>query len=140
MKYYRENDNLSNMINIINGESEISLRIVDWFATNYSKKHYTVYNLDNNKRFKVYNDYKLHLKAYSKKRFDPFFRWDRITIPYKFDEIKNETIYVQTTIGQLNFFKWALENNIMDYIENHTLEIEKDMVSRNSTSRKKNKC
>ena len=64
MKYYRENDNLSNMINIINGESEISLRIVDWFATNYSKKHYTVYNLDNNKRFKVYNDYKLHLKAY----------------------------------------------------------------------------
>ena len=137
MKYYRENDNLSNMINIINGESEISLRIVDWFATNYSKKHYTVYNLDNNKRFKVYNDYKLHLKAYSKKRFDPFCRWDRITIPYKFDEIKNETIYVQTTIGQLNFFKWALENNVIKYIREHYKEIENDMVSRNSTSRKK---
>lgn len=137
MKYYRENDNLSNMINIINGESEISLRIVDWFATNYSKKHYTVYNLDNNKRFKVYNDYKLHLKAYSKKRFDPFCRWDRITIPYKFDKIKNETIYVQTTIGQLNFFKWALENNVIKYIREHYKEIENDMVSRNSTSRKK---
>ena len=37
------------------------------------------------------------LKAYSKKRFDPFCRWDRITIPYK-----NDT-YIQTTIGQLNF-------------------------------------
>ena len=137
MKYYKQNNNLTNMINIINGESEISLRIVDWFATNYSKKHYTVYKLDNNKRFKVYNDYKLHLKAYSKKRFDPFCRWDRITIPYGYDEQKKETIYVQTTIGQLNFFKWALENKVIQYIKEHYKEIENDMVYRNSTSRKK---
>jgi len=137
MKYYKQNNNLTNMINIINGESEISLRIVDWFATNYSKKHYTVYKLDNNKRFKVYNDYKLHLKAYSKKRFDPFCRWDRITIPYGYDEQKKETIYVQTTIGQLNFFKWALENKVIQYIKEHYKEIENDMVCRNSTSRKK---
>ena len=137
MKYYKQNNNLTNMINIINGESEISLRIVDWFATNYSKKHYTVYKLDNNKRFKVYNDYKLHLKAYSKKRFDPFCRWERITIPYGYDEQKKETIYVQTTIGQLNFFKWALENKVIQYIKEHYKEIENDMVYRNSTSRKK---
>ena len=129
MKYYKQNNNLTNMINIINGESEISLRIVDWFATNYSKKHYTVYKLDNNKRFKVYNDYKLHLKAYSKKRFDPFCRWDRITIPYGYDEQKKETIYVQTTIGQLNFFKWALENKVIQYIKEHYKEIENDMNS-----------
>ena len=129
MKYYRENDNLSNMINIINGESEISLRIVDWFATNYSKKHYTVYNLDNNKRFKVYNDYKLHLKAYSKKRFDPFCRWDRITIPY------NDKESIQTTLGQLNFFKWILENDILKYIEMNLETIEKDMNKRSSSSK-----
>ena len=38
--------------------------------------------LNDVQRFKVYVDYKLNLKAYSKKRFDPFCRWDRITVPY----------------------------------------------------------
>ena len=65
---------------IINGESKISLRIVDWFVTNYSKKNFTVYETQQNTRFKVYHDYKLKLKAYSKKRFDPFCRWERISI------------------------------------------------------------
>ena len=74
MDYYKEDENLNKMLNIINGNSKISLRIVDWFATNFAKKYYTVFDL-NEKRFKVYVDYKLNLKAYSKKRFDPFCRW-----------------------------------------------------------------
>ena len=80
---------------------------------------------------KVYFDYKLKLKAYSKKRFDPFCRWDRISIPYK-----NGTS-IETTIGQLNFFKWALENKVIEYIEENYETIEKDMNSRNSTSKRK---
>ena len=82
-------------------------------------------------RFKVYFDYKLKLKAYSKKRFDPFCRWDRISIPYK-----NGT-YIETTIGQLNFFKWALENKVINYIDENYDMIEKDMNNRNSTSKRK---
>jgi hypothetical protein len=76
-------------------------------------------------------DYKLKLKAYSKKRFDPFCRWERINIPYK-----NGT-FIQTTIGQLNFFKWALENEVIQYINDNYAIIEKDMNNRNSTSKKK---
>jgi hypothetical protein len=123
------------MLKIITGESKISLRIVDWFATNYAKKNYTLFTIkdvnDNNIRFKVYFDYKLKLKAYSKKRFDPFCRWDRISIPYK-----NGT-YIETTIGQLNFFKWAIENKVIEYIEEHYESIEDDMNTRNSTSKRK---
>jgi len=75
MDFYKKEDNLDSMLSIINGESKISLRIVDWFATNFAKKYYTLYILSGtNKRFKVYMDYKLKLKAYSKKRFDPFCR------------------------------------------------------------------
>lgn len=131
LEYYDEDDNLEKMLNIINGESKISLRIVDWFTTNYAKKYYTVYQLpSSNKRFKVYVDYKLKLRSYSKKRFDPFCRWDRIVIPYK-----NNT-HIQTTIGQLNFFKWAFENEVISYIsENYSL-IEADMNNRNSTSKR----
>ncbi len=136
LDFYKKNNNLDTMLKIINGESKISLRIVDWFATNYAKKNYTLYELEgpNNetKRFKVYMDYKLKLKAYSKRRFDPFCRWERINIPYKDDA------HIQTTIGQLNFFKWALENKVIDYIEQHYNEIEDDMNNRNSNSKKRN--
>ena len=132
MEFYKKNDNLKKMLNIINGTSNISLRIVDWFSTNYSKNYYTVYiNPNNNQRFKVYQDYKLNLKAYSKKRFDPFCRWERINIPIE------ENKCVQTTIGQLNFFKWALENDIIKYIENHYEDIDNDMNLRNSYAKKK---
>jgi hypothetical protein len=133
---YNPNNNLDKMLKLISGESKISLRIVDWFATNYSKKYYTLYQIeatnDNvTRRFKVYDDYKLKLKAYSKKRFDPFCRWDRISIPYTNGK------FIETTIGQLNFFKWALENKVIDYIEQNYNEIEKDMNNRNSTSKRK---
>lgn len=132
LQFYKKNNYLELMLSIINGVSPISLRIVDWFATNYSKQYYITYSTEHDKRFKVYNDYKLKLRAYSKKRFDPFCRWDRISIPYKNNQ------YIQTTIGQLNFFKWALENNVIDYIKNHYKEIEQDMNNRNSTSKRKN--
>lgn len=135
MDFYKDEVILCRMLKIITGESKISLRIVDWFATNYAKKYYTLYSItdanDHTIRFKVYFDYKLKLKAYSKKRFDPFCRWDRISIPYK-----NGTS-IETTIGQLNFFKWALENKVVEYIEENYETIEKDMNSRNSTSKKK---
>lgn len=135
MEFYRIDDNLQRMLRIINGESKISLRIVDWFATNYSKKYFTIYNIKSQqgKRFKVYNDYKLKLKAYSKRRFDPFCRWDRIAVPLE----KGGDTSIETTIGQLNFFKWTLENEVIDFIENNYEAIEKDMNSRNSTSRRK---
>ena len=145
IEFYKQDNNLDDMLKIITGESKISLRIVDWFATNYAKKYYTLYMIEPDseggggldesqstaKRFKVYIDYKLKLKAYSKRRFDPFCRWERISIPYK-----NGTS-IETTIGQLNFFKWTLENKVIKYIEDNYNEIEQDMNSRNSTSKRK---
>ena len=135
MRFYKNENYLTKMLKIITGETRTSLRIVDWFATNYAKKYYTLYDITDtngkNIRFKVYPDYKLKLKAYSKKRFDPFCRWDRICIPY----IQDTSI--ETTIGQLNFFKWAIENKVIDYIEENYEAIEKDMNNRNSTAKRK---
>jgi hypothetical protein len=132
---YNSQNNLDKMLKIITGETKISLRIIDWFTTNYAKKYYTNYVIEGNnniaKRFKVYNEYKLKLDSYGKNRFDPFCRWDRINIPYTNGK------FIETTIGQLNFFKWALENQLIDYIYTHYADIEKDMNTRNSTSKRK---
>ena len=92
----------------------------------------TTYDTESCSRFKVYNDYKLKLKAYSKRRFDPFCRWDRIKMPFG-----NKEYSIETTIGQLNFFKWAIENKIIRYIEENYSVIEQDMNLNNSVSKNK---
>jgi hypothetical protein len=144
IQYFRKNNNIDKILPILNGESQISIRIIDWFVTNYAKEHFTIYNIEKNglsKRFKVYIDYKLKLKSYSKKRFDPFCRWDRINLSldvFNNKSIENEEpIYIQTTVGQLNFFRWALDNNILEYVKKNINDIENDMNSRNL--KKKNK-
>ena len=120
MEFYKKDNNMEKILPIINGESSISLRLIDWFTTNYAKQKFIVYPIGK-KRFKVYIDYKLRLKAYSKRKFDPFCRRDRLL--FKIDDNHS----VETTIGQLNFFKWAISNLILDYIEVNKEDIETDM-------------
>jgi hypothetical protein len=115
---------LDKVVPIITGKSNISLRILDWFVTNYSKKNNINYQITVNnkiKNFIVYLDYKSQLKAYSKRQFDPFCRRERISF---IDHDNNELI---TTVGQLNFFRWSIENNILDHIEENYTIIENDM-------------
>ena len=152
-KFYENTENLEKIKKIINGESNISLRIMDWFVTNYSKKNnicYITYTKTKTLKkfhkcndesreetpfkpkqkkvqFNVYVRYKAQLKSYSKKNFDPFCRKDRITDWGPDGDIT-------TTMGQLNFFKWAIQNDVLDYIQENLADIEKDM---NSNTRKK---
>jgi hypothetical protein len=44
---------------------------------------------------------------------------------------------METTIGQLNFFKWAIENDVLKYIESNYSTIDNDMNARNTTSKRK---
>jgi len=117
-KFYSNPENLNIVKRILSGESTISLRLIDWFVTNYSKK-YNVAFMSNNKHVIVYLAYKSHLKAYSKKMFDPFCRWKRI----KFHDF-------ETTVGQLNFFEWAITDNILNYLETNQNQIHSDMEAR----------
>jgi len=124
INFFTDRFNLDQVIPIITGKSKISLRILDWFVTNYSKKnniHYQISINNKTKNFIVYLDYKSQLKAYSKKNFDPFCRRERISF---IDHDSNELV---TTVGQLNFFRWAIENNILIFIKENYDVIENDM-------------
>ena len=118
--FYNEPGNLEKITPILKGESPISLRLVDWFITNYAKKNNTSYMMGT-KQFLVHFNYKRELKAYSKKLFDPFCRRDRIM----FEALNQPSI--MTTVGQLNFFRWFIEKKILDYIEDNRNAIEADM-------------
>jgi hypothetical protein len=142
-KFFNDNENIKELLDIIEGNTKLSLRIIDWFVTNYSKKNFII--IHNKKKqierfnagkispktkkkleekyeeFNVHLNYKSQLKSFQKKQFDPFCRRERINFYY--DEKK----FIVTTVGQLNFFKWAIENNILKYIRENINNIEKDM-------------
>ncbi len=134
VKFYKKKANVKIITSIVNGESNISLRLIDWFVTNYSKKQ-SIYIYKNKDKYKeqinVYTDYRAQLKAYSKQLFDPFRRRERIN--FYFDE----TTWLQTTSGQLNFFRWAIESNILKYIEENVEIIEKDMIQSQKLNQEK---
>jgi hypothetical protein len=119
-RFYNERDDIDEILQILQGTSAISLRLIDWFVTNYAKTHSTSYIL-NQQEFLVYLNYKSQLKAYSKKLFDPFCRRERIMF-----QIGTRESFL-TTVGKLNFFRWAIEKGILDYIRHHTQEIEREM-------------
>jgi hypothetical protein len=118
-QFYANADHLKVLTDILNGDSDLSLRLIDWFVTNYAKKFNTSFLTKDGKHVTVYLSYKSHLKAYSKKMFDPFCRWKRI----KFRDI-------ETTVGQLNFFEWAINDEILSYLTEHLKEVHADMEAR----------
>lgn len=107
---------------ILTGESKISLRLLDWLVTNYAKEYNIAYLTPDNRDVNVYLRYKANLRAYSKKMFDPFCRHKKI-----------QYLGLNTTVGQLNFFHWVLEDGVLDYLEAHYDEVQSDMDSRSTT-------
>jgi hypothetical protein len=199
-KFFKKYRNIYLLINILNGRSIISLRLIEYFVVNYVLENNTHYNLTKYKNkqdfivdnlftagpptiditkdieittpevehdtktlkdeirmsiletkiknqlsttdlksihlqpdkfkihtenfddyFLVHDNYKCQLKEYNKKNFDPFCRWTRIRMYY------DKTKFFYTTVAQLNFFKWAIENYVLDYILDNLPTIEKAM-------------
>lgn len=118
-KFYANTVHLEKVKSILDGTSPLSLRLIDWFVTNYAKKYNVAYLTRTQKHVIVYLSYKSHLKAYSKKMFDPFCRWKRI----RFQNF-------ETTVGQLNFFEWAISDDVLEYLERHREDVQADMEAR----------
>ena len=119
-KFYDDVDVFARFKAVLDGESRMSLRVLDWLVTNYAKKRNTVYHINEHggeMAFNMFLEYKSQLKAYSKRYFDPFCRRGRITHRG-----------VETTCGQLNFFRWAMQFGVLDFAKAHHDEIEQDML------------
>ena len=112
--FYTVPENRATLIELLNKSGGISLRNLEWFITNYSKKHNLSYETNDGRIFSVHCAYKSSLDGYSKKLFDPFCRADKIVynVPGTTDEI-------HTTVAQLNFIRWCIRNKIVDYIRVH---------------------
>ena len=113
-QFYENPINSKHLVDILDKKSSISLRNLEWFITNYSKKKSLSYKTFEGKTFAVHCAYKSSLDGYSKKLFDPFCRTDKFEYSVPQSESK-----VTTTVAQLNFIRWCIKNGIIDYITNN---------------------
>ena len=141
--YYKQGNHLETLLHFLKGKQRrLSLRLLDWLVTNYSKKHGVVIkdisSGNTNIEF-MYLAYKNHLKSYSKKFFDAIARRQRIFYKYnhhvhKIRMSEMNKFYEQndgfvTTIAQLNAFRFFISSGVIDYAKTHLEDIERDMVS-----------
>ena len=119
-QFYAERPDVKELMPLLQGTSRVSLRLIDWFVTNFSKRHNVAY-IHEGTEFLVYANYKSQLKAYSKKLFDPFCRRERIMF-----SLPGVAPFV-TTVGKLNFFRWAIEKNIIEYLKINREAVESEM-------------
>jgi hypothetical protein len=136
--FYEKNPHYKKQLDVIvQGDFSISLRVIDWFITHYAKEHNVFYWIDKDhivstpkeylpslKKFNVYLEYRAQLKSYTKLFFDPFRRHERISFIIQ----NNPLQVIETTIGQLNFFRWIFQNHILDYIKLNQEKIETEMT------------
>ena len=145
-RFYGAEENIKTVVDIAEGRADISLRVIDWFVTNYAKKKNIIHKRvvstsraapspppssqgrgeglpgpESVAFFSVYLSYRNELQTYSKQQFDPFRRNEHIVFRY------GDGGELETTVGQLNFFRWAIENGILDYIRAHKKDIEESM-------------
>lgn len=126
LQYFGDTKHRNVLISVITETSHISLRILDWFVTNYAKEHSSVIMSSTIlKDIDIYNSYKSQLKAFNKKMFDPFCR--KHSEKQKFPFYYDENNFITTTIGQLNFFRWAIENKVIDYVTEYYDAIKQDL-------------
>jgi hypothetical protein len=139
--YYQKRPKYRKIVyEIIEGISPLSLRVIDWFMTHYARNHHVLYWIDDAsdrlleeypekggtdlRKFHLYLEYRAALKSFTKMYMDPFRRHQRITFVLETDPL----VSVETTVGQLNFFRFALSNHVIEYIQNHLAEVESHMA------------
>ena len=119
------------IIDIINGESQLSLRLFDWYVTQYVKHHVVNCNNTEGEPTTVYISYKSMLDVYKKIFFDPFCRSKNgfsNKFTYNYDK-KDKTKVIKTSICQLNFFMWALQTKLVDIINKDYENLSKEMCN-----------
>jgi len=101
------------LIPVISGAHTVSIRIMDWYITNYTLAHGTSYMWTDPKSkesrlFSVHLEYSTTLNSKGRPLFDPFRRGPRV-----FLSGSNGMVH-ESTLGQIFFWKWVTRYNVLD--------------------------
>lgn len=104
-------DMLRSMLPFISQSGPIPLRDLEWLCTNLARERTLIIN-----GVDVFGDYTAKRRGNRKRNFEPYCKRVRWAF-----EIDGHVWY--TSLGQLNFMKWALETGIIEYAIRNREEI-----------------
>lgn len=126
VEFFDNRYNIVSMLKVLRKERKdgtVSLRLLDYFVVNYAEEYSVAFpHPQTNTLFEVYKSYESCMKTYHKAFFDPFRRGreeDRLDFEFSLDSLGSvdSVDSVDTTLAQLNFFRWIIENGILNYVE-----------------------
>ena len=103
VKFYDAHSNRKRLFEIVNG-AILTSQYVDWFVTDISRRDKIV--ISNTSIWQSHND---HLKDFGIYYFDPFYRKNRRSVLFNNG--------IETTIAQLNYYRWIFNNDIDTYLK-----------------------
>lgn len=122
LDWYNEDEtNVRRFVEVVKRKNGMSLRVIDWLVTNFSKVHSVVIDAPSGVPVDLNRDYQKNLNAYNKKNMDPFARRNKIKVSLFGQEERS------STVGQLNFFRWYYKNGINVYLNKHRAIVENHM-------------
>lgn len=136
-RFFAVAGNIKQVIRLLSTDALITRSLLDWFVTNYTKDNVVEY-MFKGRLININNEYKAQLHRYKKRRCDPFCRGrEKFLLKTGIDECPE----IETSTRQLCFFRWAIQCNILEYVENHYEELrscyearERKKLSRKRTS------
>ena len=129
--------NIQKMVRIINNDDAISLRLLNWFAMKYSATMEAIDHINGDGKIELFDvkiSYRARLNTHSKKYFDPFRRGKKFD--YSYDK-RDKSKIVETTLCQLNFFRWMFMHELMDYVDDNFEDLKNKMGTYNTQEKKK---
>lgn len=128
LEWYNESyENVYNFMNIVKRKNGMSLRVIDWLVTNFSKTNSITIESSGIPR-DLNRDYQKNLSAYNKRNMDPFARRNKILIRVsQGDPLHSQSEKRSTTVGQLNFFRWFGRNRVVEYLTANRAMVESHM-------------
>lgn len=152
--YYRRNPSSLRIFSEIvsNRSTVVSLRVLDWLVTNYVTSQSILGETDaqRTERLNLFFNYTRNLDSYTKVWFDPFARkapekgsfkvWFNVeTCAIEINDAPAPDGFISTTLGQLNFFRVAIEEGIISFTFEHHEFIQTHMLE-GLSQRKKSKA
>ena len=130
--FFDESTITSMLVPVATATFDVSLRLLDYCCTNYAKKTRVVI-CEKGRAIHLFSLYKDWLRHYRRRCFDPFRRRERI----RFRNPSKSTEWLDTTVAQLNFLRWADVYRIIPYVRRNMQIIEQDMMFTLSESKKR---
>lgn len=129
-KFYTHERIRTLLLPLLDRRASISLRTLDWVCTNYAKRYHVVCRRDEGGFFSIHHEYKVALSVFRRARFDPFRRGARV-VWYDDDGVRRES-----SIGQLNFIRWAHESGVLRFTHRSAPTIEAEMYTASAAHRR----